>query len=155
LAVAFIDLDGLKRVNDTSGHSMGDRFIREVSRLLREVKRASDEVCRMGGDEFMMILPDTASEEAHRMMDRLTGAAACSSVLQAMGPGPWISYGIVDLLELAELADLSSRSPNVSETLLQHLIHIADTRMYEEKRRHYDAHHYRSRHDFHGSAGDP
>ncbi|MFO8041680.1 MAG: sensor domain-containing diguanylate cyclase [Alkalispirochaeta sp.] len=154
LAVAFIDLDGLKRVNDTSGHAMGDRFIQEVARLLGEVKRASDEVCRMGGDEFMMILPDTASEEAHRMMHRLTEAAGFSTVLQAMGPGPWVSYGIADLSELSEPTDLSRRSSPVPETFVQHLIHLADTRMYEEKRRHYDAHHYRSRHDFRGGAGD-
>lgn len=134
LAVAFIDLDGLKRVNDTSGHAMGDRYIREIARLLSQVKRSSDEVCRMGGDEFMMILPDTALYEARRMLQRLNDAAGRSTTLREMGPGPWLSYGIADLAEL---------SPNDSETVVQQLIQIADTRMYEDKRRH-----YRSRHDF-------
>jgi diguanylate cyclase (GGDEF)-like protein len=147
LAVAFIDLDGLKRINDSEGHAVGDRYIREIAGLMEEVKRTSDEVCRMGGDEFMMILPDTTLDEAHRVMQRLTAAAGASKILTHMGPGPWFSCGIAELTEIAP-ARPATDGETETDTLVQQLIHRADFRMYEEKRRH-----YHSRHDFDLDAG--
>ncbi|MEX2443948.1 MAG: sensor domain-containing diguanylate cyclase [Alkalispirochaeta sp.] len=144
LTVCFIDLDGLKRVNDTEGHGQGDRYILENVRLMQTITRSADEVCRMGGDEFMMILPDTEFHEAQHMMQRLTDAAARSTTLRNIGPGPWLSYGIADLTEIAP-RDATPDGGSDSESRVQQLIHIADTRMYEDKRRH-----YRSRHDFGG-----
>ena len=56
LAVFFIDLDRFKNINDTLGHSYGDEFLIEVSERLKERIRESDTVCRVGGDEFLVIL---------------------------------------------------------------------------------------------------
>jgi diguanylate cyclase (GGDEF)-like protein/PAS domain S-box-containing protein len=57
-SVALFDLDGFKDVNDTLGHSTGDKLLIEVGRRLAEIVKASGQVCRLGGDEFVVIVPD-------------------------------------------------------------------------------------------------
>lgn len=59
LAVMIVDLDELKAINDTHGHDVGDIALRQVSEVLRRALRAQDILCRMGGDEFLVICPDT------------------------------------------------------------------------------------------------
>lgn len=63
LAVMFLDLDGFKQVNDTLGHDAGDLLLQAVSRVLKEIIRASDTVARVGGDEFTFILNEVGSDE--------------------------------------------------------------------------------------------
>ncbi len=62
LAVMFIDLDNLKRVNDTLGHSAGDEVIRAVTERLRGCVREADTLARVGGDEFTLLVPEIADE---------------------------------------------------------------------------------------------
>ena len=57
VAVIAVDLDGLKRVNDTYGHATGDDLLRETARRLRSVVRDRDLVARLGGDEFVLLAP--------------------------------------------------------------------------------------------------
>ena len=71
LTISFIDLNGLKFVNDTYGHAEGDRYITLISDHIREVIRKSDTPVRLGGDEFLIILPDCEMEEAKRVLNRL------------------------------------------------------------------------------------
>ena len=68
-AVLFIDLDGFKGVNDKSGHDAGDQLLCEVARRLRACMRTGDTVARMGGDEFVVILPDCGVEDATRFAE--------------------------------------------------------------------------------------
>jgi diguanylate cyclase (GGDEF)-like protein len=71
LSVAFIDIDRFKPINDTYGHHTGDAVLREVARLLGDNIRASDLFGRYGGEEFMLILPETTPEEATVLAEHL------------------------------------------------------------------------------------
>jgi len=64
VSVMLMDLDRFKKINDTLGHSFGDQLLQGVSKRLLEIVRASDTVARMGGDEFILLLPET-----HRIQD--------------------------------------------------------------------------------------
>ena len=63
LGLMFVDLDQFKAINDTHGHAAGDELLVAVSRSLKEAVRGSDVVCRMGGDEFLILLPRVADWE--------------------------------------------------------------------------------------------
>jgi diguanylate cyclase (GGDEF)-like protein len=63
-ALLHLDLDFFKQVNDTHGHAAGDHVLSEVSKILREDLRGLDMAARVGGDEFLVVLRDTVSEEA-------------------------------------------------------------------------------------------
>ncbi|HEX8395505.1 MAG TPA: diguanylate cyclase [Longimicrobium sp.] len=74
LAVAMIDLDKFKSVNDTHGHPTGDVILYETARILRETAREIDMVGRYGGEEFIVILPNTDEEEAAAFAERVRAA---------------------------------------------------------------------------------
>jgi diguanylate cyclase (GGDEF)-like protein len=71
LSVAFIDIDRFKPINDTYGHNSGDAVLRQVAHLLSDGVRVSDTFGRYGGEEFMLILPETAPEDAVRLAEEL------------------------------------------------------------------------------------
>jgi diguanylate cyclase (GGDEF)-like protein len=71
LALALIDLDGLKSVNDNAGHGGGDEVLRRFAQLVRSGLREPDTFCRIGGDEFAVILPDTSAANAGISIERL------------------------------------------------------------------------------------
>jgi diguanylate cyclase (GGDEF)-like protein len=71
LSVAFIDIDRFKPINDTYGHNSGDAVLRQIASLIADNIRASDLFGRYGGEEFMLILPETAPEEAVQLAEKL------------------------------------------------------------------------------------
>lgn len=71
LSLLFLDLDHFKVVNDTYGHPMGDKVLRVVAQLLREMLRKVDHVCRYGGEEFALILPNCNRTLAMEIAERL------------------------------------------------------------------------------------
>ncbi|MCL2722877.1 MAG: GGDEF domain-containing protein [Polyangiaceae bacterium] len=71
VAVAFIDLDGFKTVNDEYGHSAGDEVLRALARSARITLRSGDLIARVGGDEFALLLLDVSAEEADVAVKRL------------------------------------------------------------------------------------
>jgi diguanylate cyclase (GGDEF)-like protein len=70
-ALALLDLDDFKRVNDRFGHAAGDGVLRRVAEELARRCRATDVLCRYGGEELAVILPETGREDAHRLAERL------------------------------------------------------------------------------------
>jgi diguanylate cyclase (GGDEF)-like protein len=78
----FLDLDDFKKINDVYGHSVGDQVLMSVSRLIREKVRASDHVARIGGDEFLIILPSTNREEARPVAEKIHKAVSTSVVAE-------------------------------------------------------------------------
>jgi diguanylate cyclase (GGDEF)-like protein len=78
MVVAFIDVDGLKRVNDEQGHAAGDRLLREVSQTVASCLRCYDVVARYGGDEFVCALPGLVLEEAMVRFGEVRAALAAT-----------------------------------------------------------------------------
>lgn len=74
LSVAVVDLDGLKRINDTQGHDHGDRLLARSADAWSGVLRQADFLARLGGDEFVVLLPGSSSADAVEIGRRLVGA---------------------------------------------------------------------------------
>lgn len=81
VAVLAVDLDGLKRVNDTHGHATGDDLLRETARRLRTVVREHDLVARLGGDEFVLLCTGVDPDGAVRLADRVVREISTPYVL--------------------------------------------------------------------------
>ena len=71
LAVAMIDVDHFKRLNDSEGHAIGDRVLASLGRFLRQRLRKTDFVGRYGGEEFMVLLPETSGRASMERLDTL------------------------------------------------------------------------------------
>lgn len=74
LVVIMFDLDHFKQINDVNGHAAGDAVLRELGAFFQATTRAEDIACRYGGDEFVLILPDTTLEDASRRADEIRQA---------------------------------------------------------------------------------
>ncbi|MPN07144.1 hypothetical protein SDC9_154410 [bioreactor metagenome] len=70
-SVVAIDIDHFKDINDGFGHDTGDEVLRQLARTMREVSRVDDLPCRVGGEEFLLLLPGTALEAATHVAERL------------------------------------------------------------------------------------
>jgi diguanylate cyclase (GGDEF)-like protein len=118
--LVFADLDSLKYVNDEHGHSEGDEYIIRVANHLGTVSPAVV-VCRIGGDEFMLIIPDVGFSEAQDYMARISEEIENDEHLEGKDFRYSISYGIVAVDENNDLPPSS-------------ILSIADEKMYEYKR---------------------
>jgi diguanylate cyclase (GGDEF)-like protein len=70
-----IDLDYFKKINDTHGHIIGDRVLVEVAGLIGKALRVSDHIARFGGEEFVVLLPETGLDRALQIAERILGCA--------------------------------------------------------------------------------
>ncbi len=105
-SVAVIDIDNLKPINDTFGHTVGDKAIRAVARAMRSLVRADDMLFRWGGDEFLVLMFNLPQEEALRRMEKLNQilqehCARWTSVPITVS----VSYGVAGFNSLTELGD--------------------------------------------------
>ncbi len=87
LILIFIDVDGLKEVNDTEGHAAGDELLRLVSETLRANIRPYDVVVRYGGDEFLCAMPNLSREDAKERLDRVASTLTAKDSRHSIGFG--------------------------------------------------------------------
>jgi diguanylate cyclase (GGDEF)-like protein len=124
LAVAFLDLDGFKAVNDTHGHQSGDELLRLVAGRLRDAVRVGDLVCRVGGDEFVVLCPEIASTaEAEDISSRMRRRIADGVPLSS---GHEVS--VTTSIGVVVVAGTGSDLPGADVVL-----RVADRAMYEAK----------------------
>lgn len=121
-AMMYLDLDGLKRVNDTYGHKAGDALLIDTARVLTTCFRESDIVARLGGDEFVALTPN--SENAEIMVSRMQ--AATSQFNKHDSPAHQLSFSIGVI-----------RCLPADEKPLMELLAEADAAMYEQKQKRY------------------
>ncbi|MFN8401825.1 MAG: GGDEF domain-containing protein, partial [Anaerolineales bacterium] len=65
ISILIMDIDNFKNINDTYGHQVGDKFLIKIADLLKKNSRGSDITCRYGGEEFILVLPETEAQIAH------------------------------------------------------------------------------------------
>lgn len=121
LTVATFDLDGFKSVNDSRGHAAGDLVIRRFGEIIRSVIRASDLACRFGGEEFAILLPNTAAPSARAVADRIRRALERAR-FEVDGADFWVTVSA----GLADAAGSSSLDP-------RQLLARADRALYSAK----------------------
>ena len=80
-----IDLDNFKTVNDRYGHVFGDFFLQQIAEVLRQAVRDGDLVCRYGGDEFTILLPETTKEQAHTVANRIIESVSALNIMTPEG----------------------------------------------------------------------
>ncbi len=123
LTLLVVDLDGLKRINDVSGHVAGDNALRTLSDALRTTIRSTDVACRIGGDEFAVVLPGSTAEDAVHVAER------AQEMLAEIGRGHYsFSGGIArvtpaqssaeDVFRAADLAAYRAKAAGGARTLL-------------------------------------
>ena len=128
VALLFIDIDDLKRINDTFGHAAGDDALRTMAEVIRSSTRESDIAARIGGDEFCVLLLDKAGAAVERVRERIAAGADAASAGNAL---PF------QLSATIGAAEIDARTPGS----LAELLRQADTLMYEDKSRRQKARH--------------
>jgi diguanylate cyclase (GGDEF)-like protein len=94
VAVLLVDVDHFKRINDTYGHSEGDRALRVIAQALARAARASDIVCRYGGEEFCLILPGAAPVSALLLAGRIREEVPAACAREGVGGGARVTVTI-------------------------------------------------------------
>ena len=123
VSVVFMDLDGFKLVNDAYGHRAGSVTLTEVAEVITMSERDSDFVARYGGDEFVLMLPETPARRAVQMAERVRSQIASHRFNGGVGADIYLtaSFGVASFPEHA--------------TEAEKLIELADAAMYEAKQR--------------------
>jgi len=116
-SIAIIDVDNFKQINDQAGHEAGDKTLRQLAGVMRRVVRKTDVIIRYGGDEFLLLLPETTVVESMMLLERLRRRVKTISI---SGVSITISCG---------LAQWSGTAEQTPEKVLK----SADTALYEAK----------------------
>ncbi|GGO28637.1 diguanylate cyclase response regulator [Gemmobacter aquaticus] len=120
-AVLLVDLDRFKAVNDRHGHAGGDTVLVEIARRLTENLRAPDLLARIGGEEFLVVLPDCAADDAQRVAERLRRVIGDKPVRLSGGAEAHVtaSIGVALAQSLSDLQDGSAVLDRADRALLR------------------------------------
>ena len=122
LLLAYIDIDKFKYINDTFGHKEGDIILKEVVKFFKSILRDIDIICRLGGDEFLLIFPDSSLDDAPLIRERLS--KNLEKLNQKLAKPYKIDFSI-------GFSCYNSSNP----LSIEELIRVADENMYEEKKK--------------------
>jgi len=120
LTICYLDINDLKRVNDLYGHAEGDSYIRKISSLLKETMRESDVLSRLGGDEFLAILPECRIDQATAVWERFEERLAEESSRDGKSLPYRAAHGFAEYQPGEEVG-------------YEELLSIADAAMYRDK----------------------
>jgi diguanylate cyclase (GGDEF)-like protein len=123
LSILVVDIDDLRGINGRHGHLVGDAALRTVARVLRDRQREYDICARFGGDEFVVVLPETSTDEVAAIRERLTERLASDG---------WIAH---DGDRVPVRASIGAATLDASDETVRDLIRRADGEMYAAKRR--------------------
>lgn len=126
-SIMVVDVNGLKRLNDTYGHEKGDEAIVKVAGLLKSMCRATDIVCRLGGDEFAILMPSTAYHQAETLYKRIIEAAQSLRITVTQASRQPLILPV----------DISVGLASSDDTPPEDVMKKADTIMYEAKETYY------------------
>ena len=121
LCFMMIDIDHFKKINDTHGHQMGDAFLKEIARILQATLREVDTPARWGGEEFVVLSPNTTRENGLKAAERVRKAVANHVFPGTTDNRVTVSIGVAGI-------------PYPSIDSQDKLIHAADLAMYEAKK---------------------
>ena len=119
----MIDIDHFKRINDSLGHQIGDKILKELALILRDCIRQTDLIARYGGEEFAIILPETNKDHAYILAERMRKKIA-SHCFNYSGKSLRITISLG--LSHSSLSDIRDKDE---------LIYLADEALYTAKRR--------------------
>ncbi len=121
LLLAFLDIDGFKAINDNFGHDEGDRVLKEVVKLFKSTLREIDIICRMGGDEFLLIFPDSSLQDASLIKERINKNLTK------------LNHSLKKPYKIELSVGFSCYDP-VNPQPMDELIRVADKKMYNQKK---------------------
>jgi len=123
LSALMLDIDHFKSVNDTYGHSVGDQVIKLVATALMKQLRSEDLLCRYGGEEFCVLLPDVGSRQARAIAERLRDTIEAN-----------VGRGLRRAEPIVVTASVGAAGSNSGAPSLEQLVNSADAALYESKR---------------------
>jgi diguanylate cyclase (GGDEF)-like protein len=121
--ICYLDFNNLKRINDTYGHSAGDKYIITVVNIIKKIIRSTDMFCRMGGDEFLILFPKCDKDQVEIIMEKVDKEIEVTSRLLSYDYKYAISYGIIKV------------EKSLETITAKEILEEADTEMYKMKRR--------------------
>lgn len=122
ISLVMADVNGLKLINDSFGHHMGDKLLKKASTLMQGALRECDLIARLGGDEFIMMLPGLGAEEAAKLTERIEKKVARESI---NGIELSISFGIATKTDPSQ--DILETQKNAEDEMYHHKLYMGSS----------------------------